>query len=151
MFRAPQSLTDFSARLTMISKANKNHLKEIYDISLVCLQDFMSFPALEETFENPSVTFMIYKKQEKILGYICFSEVLGEGEILYIAVLPEHRREGIGKALADAVKLSPLFLEVRQSNENAIRFYTSLGFREVSTRKNYYHNPTEDAIVMVKE
>jgi len=139
-----------SVKQTMISKAGIKDLNEIYDISVQCLKDFMGFSALEQTFNNSSVTFMIYTKQEKILGYICFSEVLGEGEILYIAVLPQYRREGIGKALVDSVKLSPLFLEVRQSNTPAIDFYNSLGFSEVSVRKNYYHNPTEDAIIMKK-
>ena len=150
MLPARQSLTACSTKLTMISKAEKKDLKEIYDLSVQCLPDFMSLASLEQSFENPAVTFMIYKKQEKILGYICFSEVLGEGEILYIAVLPQHRREGIGKLLADTVKLSPLFLEVRQSNISAIGFYTSLGFSKVSVRKNYYRNPTEDAVIMVK-
>ena len=111
----------------------------------------MSYDALIKTFENDSVHFLVYRDDENIMGYIAYSEVAGEGEILYIAVLPEFRCKGIGKSLVEFVNLSPLFLEVRQSNQTAIKFYEGLGFEQISVRKNYYRNPTEDAIIMTKK
>lgn len=78
-----------------------------------------------------------------------------EGELYRIATAPEKRGRGIAYRLLDyAVKtsraygLESLFLEVRESNIPALSLYRAYGFAEISKRKNYYRNPTEDAIIM---
>jgi ribosomal-protein-alanine N-acetyltransferase len=74
-----------------------------------------------------------------------------ECEVLNLAVAPEFRRQGIaGELLAPLLKLrdTQVFLEVRESNQGARMFYKSIGFQEVSIRKDYYESPTETAIVM---
>lgn len=89
-----------------------------------------------------------------IAGYICPMIVLDEGEILDVAVRPDCRGRGIGKALVDRAihELSArgakiVCLEVRVSNLSAIGLYRKLGFRESGRRKGYYENG-EDAILM---
>jgi [ribosomal protein S18]-alanine N-acetyltransferase len=75
----------------------------------------------------------------------------GEHELLNLAVAPEWRRQGIGRALvAGWLERNPgtVFLEVRPSNTAARLFYKSLGFQEISTRPEYYQNPPEAAIVL---
>jgi [ribosomal protein S18]-alanine N-acetyltransferase len=75
----------------------------------------------------------------------------GEYEILNIAVRPECRRQGVARALIEAVgSESPgvFYLEVRESNESARLFYRASGFAEVGRRPKYYNNPEEAAIVM---
>ena len=74
-----------------------------------------------------------------------------------MAVDPEFRQRGIGYRLLDyAMKtsrgdgLETAFLEVRVGNIAARKLYTAYGFKEVSIRKNYYKNPTEDAVIMLK-
>lgn len=85
--------------------------------------------------------------------------VLGEeAEIITLAVLPEHQRQGIGKAITKAILglaeehgVKSVFLEVRKSNEAAQALYANAGFEIISTRKDYYGNPTgssEDAVIM---
>ncbi|MBQ8719610.1 MAG: ribosomal protein S18-alanine N-acetyltransferase [Clostridia bacterium] len=88
-------------------------------------------------------------------GYILGRLIPPEGEIYRIAVLPEYRRRGIAYRLLDyAVKtergrgLECLFLEVRAKNIAARSLYLSYGFRDMGVRKNYYKNPTDDAIIM---
>ena len=83
--------------------------------------------------------------------------VLDEGYVTNIGVLPDHRKKGIGKALTNQLidysvsqKLAFLSLEVRVSNTPAINLYTSLGFKEVGKRKNFYSNPKEDALIMTR-
>lgn len=74
-----------------------------------------------------------------------------ESEILNLAVAPAWRRRGVARALVrHAVKVRPggWFLEVRASNGVAQRLYEGVGFRRVGMRENYYHEPTEAAIVM---
>lgn len=80
----------------------------------------------------------------------------GEGDITSVAVAPKYRRQGLAKALiARFEELLPddaekLFLEVRQSNENAAALYKKCGFEQISLRKNFYSDPRENAIVMMK-
>jgi ribosomal-protein-alanine N-acetyltransferase len=91
----------------------------------------------------------------KIIGYILGRQIPPEGEIYRIATHPEMRRRGIAYRLLDyAVKtergvgLEDLFLEVREGNHAARGLYEAYGFRPIGKRKNYYKNPTDDAIVM---
>jgi ribosomal-protein-alanine acetyltransferase len=71
-----------------------------------------------------------------------------EREILNIAVAPEFRRTGVASKLIGSLTDRTVFLEVRVSNAAARSLYGKLGFDEVGTRRDYYDNPSEDAIVM---
>ena len=93
----------------------------------------------------------------RVLAYILGRVIAPEGEVYRIATREGFRRRGIAYRLLDyAVKcergrgLETLFLEVREGNIPARNLYHSYGFREVGVRKNYYSNPTENAIVMLK-
>ncbi|MBE6652822.1 MAG: ribosomal-protein-alanine N-acetyltransferase [Ruminococcaceae bacterium] len=79
-----------------------------------------------------------------------------EGQITNIAVHPDYRRKGYGAAILQALirhakdaKLESISLEVRVSNEAAIRLYETYGFEKVGKRPGFYQKPTEDAYVMV--
>lgn len=87
-----------------------------------------------------------------VAGFLVTREVApGESEILNIAVDPAERRTGIARRLlTDALARAKgtWFLEVRASNAAALRLYESAGFTRTGSRKNYYDEPAEDAIVM---
>lgn len=96
-------------------------------------------------------------KDGRLVAYVLGRIIPPEGEIYRVAVLPEYRQRGIGYRLLDfAAKtsrgdgLEVLFLEVRSSNLPAIALYRAYGFKKIGMRKNYYKNPTDDAIVMLK-
>ena len=81
--------------------------------------------------------------------------VLNEGSITNIAVRPDMRRQGLGRAVIEAlieqareVGVTDVYLEVRISNQAAISLYRSLGFTIVGTRKDFYKLPVEDAYIM---
>ncbi len=80
----------------------------------------------------------------------------GEGDITNVAVAPDYRRKGLAQMLiAEFERLLPddagnIFLEVRESNTPAIELYKKCGFEKISIRKNFYTNPRENAIVMMK-
>ena len=80
----------------------------------------------------------------------------GEGDITSVAVDENFRRKGLAQRLvAEFVKLLPdstenIFLEVRESNAPAINLYEKCGFEKLSVRKNFYINPRENAVVMIK-
>lgn len=92
----------------------------------------------------------------RVVAYFIGRLIAPEGELYRIATDPSFRKRGIAYRLLDyAVKssrshgLEALFLEVRESNFPAISLYRQYGFRTISKRKNYYKNPTEDAVIML--
>jgi ribosomal-protein-alanine N-acetyltransferase len=89
-----------------------------------------------------------------LLGYICRWLVGDEVHILNLAVDPDHRKSGIGRALvglvvreADERAARVITLEVRRENAPALALYRSLGFTERGVRRNYYGHG-HDAIIM---
>jgi ribosomal-protein-alanine acetyltransferase len=77
--------------------------------------------------------------------------VEGETELLNLAIAPEFRRQGVARKLVESLLAeSPgvVYLEVRESNRAARKFYDHMGFQEVSSRPGYYQDPPEAAIVM---
>lgn len=94
------------------------------------------------------------------VGYIIFSSVLDEGELLHIGVARNFQRQGLAKKMLNFMEeygklhgVTKWFLEVRQSNNAAASLYLHTGFRPVGIRKNYYktNSGREDAVVMLKE
>ena len=92
---------------------------------------------------------------ESLVGYHCFWVVFEELRLMNLAVRASMRRRGLGEALAlEAIRVSVglgasrAVLEVRSSNEAAQGLYRKLGFVPMSTRREYYANPTEDAVLM---
>lgn len=93
-----------------------------------------------------------------VLGYFVAMKGVDEVHLLNITVAPAHQRQGWARLMLEAVCLWArgqgvdwLWLEVRTSNERAMRVYARHGFRAVGQRKQYYpadRNQREDAVVM---
>jgi len=81
-----------------------------------------------------------------------------EGNLVSIGVDDEFREMGIATTLLDIIYemalergVTSINLEVRESNVPAISLYEKEGFEAVGKRKNFYRNPTEDAILYIKK
>ena len=128
-------------------------MDEIEIIERTCFTSPWSRNSLESEAFAPYGCWFAAVKGCDVCGFIG-THVLGdEGEIINVAVLPEHRRHGLARAmiekyLAENPELSQVFLEVRQNNFPARTLYSSIGFEEYNIRRNYYENPVEDAILM---
>jgi [ribosomal protein S18]-alanine N-acetyltransferase len=92
-----------------------------------------------------------------LAGYLLAVMVEDEAHLGNLAVHPSERRTGVGQRLLDDLLetareqgVSRITLEVRRSNDNARKFYFRNEFIDVAMRKNYYRNPHEDAIVMLR-
>ena len=93
-----------------------------------------------------------YIDNEKILGYLEIRLVDGVIDIMNLFVNEENRKKGIGTALMNEViekeDHNRIMLEVNENNNEAIRLYSKLGFKEISLRERYYGDDT--AIIMEK-
>lgn len=90
----------------------------------------------------------------RLTGYIIFWIIAEEMELHKIAVSEDYQGQGIGKELmrfmldtAAQKKVEKIFLEVRKSNHTAVRLYESFHFKLTGTRKKYYSDPEEDALI----
>lgn len=90
-----------------------------------------------------------------ITGFAVASMLPPEAELESIAVAASAQRQGIATALMRALnkelkaaQITTVQLEVRSSNARAIRLYQSIGFRESGTRRAYYRDPVEDAMLL---
>lgn len=112
----------------------------------------------EDALNMQNTIFLVAENEGKIAGYIGMYLSLDEGEITNVAVAPDARCRGVGKELifrakeqAFAKGITRIVLEVRVSNDNAIRLYERNGFKICGTRKGFYEFPKEDAYIMLYE
>lgn len=133
------------------------HLSQVAQLESKCFSHPWSLKSLESELNNDGSHFYVCVEDGRVLGYIGMNAVVDEGYIFNVAVDENARKRGIGTALINTLvtfakknSLAFLTLEVRQSNENAIRLYSDAGFVKVGERKNYYSAPTENAILMTK-
>jgi ribosomal-protein-alanine N-acetyltransferase len=99
--------------------------------------------------------YLVRTPDSAVAGFCAFWFVFDEIHINNVAMRPQFRGLGIGSTLlrhvlAEARRLGArrATLEVRASNEGARRLYERLGFHVAATRRNYYTNPVEDALIL---
>ena len=110
--------------------------------------------------QNRSVChiFVVRTESCRVAGFCAFWLVFEEIHINNLALRPAFRGQGIGTALLDrvfsearALGARRATLEVRASNEGARRLYERFGFYVAGTRRNYYTNPVEDALILWRD
>jgi [ribosomal protein S18]-alanine N-acetyltransferase len=94
----------------------------------------------------------------ELVGYLVISRYVDAWHVMNVAVTPEHRRRGIARALLDRLfevtasdERRGYTLEVRVSNEGAIKLYEAMGFVARGVRRGYYTDNREDALIMWKD
>jgi ribosomal-protein-alanine N-acetyltransferase len=161
------------ARITMLTETkfilrqfNTKDLESVIEINRTCLpENYASFFFLD-TFQNCPSAFKVAQLETQIVGYIMcriehgFSDIkrlkfVRKGHIISVAVMPEHRRAGIASELVkqalDALqemKADECYLEVRETNETAIKLYEKLKF-SLARRVPHYYADGAEALVMV--
>ena len=91
--------------------------------------------------------------QEEVVGFLALQNLVGELEVTNIAILKAYQGRGYASQLMKHLeeRSEPIFLEVRASNQVAQALYRKFGFESLGIRKNYYHEPQEDAVIMRRE
>ena len=137
---------------------NPSHVAQVAALERVCFTDPWSEASVAGELDNELSLWLVAVEGETVLGYVGSQTVLDSTDILNVAVSPDHRGCGIGRALLTELEqrlrqqgVTEVLLEVRPSNAPAIALYTSLGFVQVGRRPNYYLHPREDALILKKE
>lgn len=137
---------------------SQSHVAQIAALERECFSDPWSENSIRQELENELSFWLVAEEDGEVVGYVGSQTVLGESDVMNLAVSPNRRRRGIAKALMQALEThlaqagsEKLTLEVRASNEAAFALYTRLGFRQIGIRPNYYFHPKEDARILGKE
>ncbi len=141
-----------------IKAMKEAQVSQIAALERVCFSDPWSEKSILSELENPLSCWLVAMDGERLAGYVGSQTVLGETDMMNLAVDPDYRRKGLGKelilSLIEALRQRGsrcLTLEVRDSNAPARALYEGLGFQEIGRRRNYYRNPREDALIYKKE
>lgn len=137
------NMKDLQASVTAVYEI----LSDVYPVSPWSEKQILS------DMQQDNVDYFFVKKDEKIVGFLAISQLAGELEITNIAIKKAYQGHGLGSQLLanlDRVDF-PIFLEVRASNTPAQALYKKCGFGIIGKRKQYYHEPVEDAIIMKRE
>ena len=145
-----------------VGEMTPDDLKEVLEI------EQLSFPTpwskdlfLRELHSDLSKIILVKSdafEKPRILGYICIWLLREEVHILNLACHPDFRRCGIAASLLEyslffsfKKGVRKAFLDVRESNKEALGLYKKYGFKQIGIRKGYYSDTREDAVVMVLE
>lgn len=141
----------------MIRRMTPADLEAVAELEKICFTESWSWKLLEAGLYSEYDEYYVFEQEGRILGYCNLRILAGEGEIQRIAVLPDCRRLGVGRKMMEVMEHSArakqvyaVTLEVRESNFAARNLYESFGFVAEAVRKGYYHNPSEDALIMWK-
>ena len=139
----------------IISHHNIKDLEAISQIEALSINPPWSYKAICDFAEFDTNRILVARANDAVVAYITYSVVLDEVQIANVATHPNYRRMGIAEKLlrqlysqSKDAGMSVITLEVRHTNEPAITLYQKCGYLEVGRRKNYYKNPTEDALLM---
>lgn len=136
--------------------AKKEHLSLVASLERETFSSPWSENALELFLDEKNFCVVMLVDGE-LASYCTVTTVLDEAQIINVATDCRYKRRGCAQSVLDGVLdecsrrgVVSISLEVRESNEGAIALYSKLGFAVLGTRKNFYTDPTENALVMVK-
>lgn len=121
-----------------------------------CFPDAWSPESMAETIRGKASYYLGAEWKGEFAGFVGSQVVIDEGDILRVAVRSCYRGKGIGSALLEELwrrtpQVTKWTLDVREGNMPAQALYRKYGFTVVGRRKKYYHQPEEDALVMLRE
>ena len=140
----------------LIRRMTENDVDAVAAIEAATFPTPWSREAFTSEMRNVAARYLVAEKDGQVVGFAGAWIILDESHVTNIAVLKEHRGQGIGRELTAGLMqyLSNLgaayvTLEVRRSNTVAQSLYKSLGFIQLGVRKRYYEDNGEDALIMV--
>lgn len=156
MNKAPEAARDDNT--IIIRQMTEDDIPEVARMEKTVFADPWSEKVYRETFKITGVAYIVAEKitgsNKQLVGAAGVRNIVGTGEITNVMVLAAYRGRGIAgrmlKALLEKGRdlgADDFTLEVRVSNEAAIKLYESLGFASEGIRPGFYSNPKEDAAI----
>ena len=140
----------------MIRLMEEKDVPAVAAIEKECFSEPWTEQGFIDAIQSPDNIFIVFE-EGAILGYVGLYGSFDEGEITNVAVTDSCRSHGIGYQLMQDIEIKSkekniekIFLEVRKSNNKAISLYKKCGYTDCGVRKNFYRNPVEDGLVMMK-
>lgn len=141
-----------------IVKLNRKLIDDVVKIEEACFSHPWTYEQIEEYLGNPNAHFFIaVDDSERAVGYIGTYMVMDECFITNVGVLEDARSQGLGSELvkcacenAEKNGASFITLEVRKSNDIAIKIYEKNDFFREGVRPGFYRDPDEDGIIMTR-
>lgn len=145
--------------IEMMNLEDQETMEQTASMEQQIFPDPWSYHEIRSTVKQKHTFCATAKESGKVIGYFLCYYVLDECELARIAVAEGERQRGIGQELFDYMEqvckekgLTKILLDVRKSNETALRFYEKNGFIVDGERRFYYGGTRpEDAILMSKE
>ncbi len=139
-----------------VRAAVEGDLAAIHAIECASFGDPWSLEGFRDLLDHPRAKMEVAVRADgALVGYAVAWYVADESEIANIAVAPAARRMGVGALLLDRILRAAaefgaktVFLEVRESNEEARKLYEAREFEIAGRRLKYYRKPDEDALIM---
>ena len=133
----------------------ENEINEILELEKSQSVHILSKNIISQELKNSlNSKYFVATYESEIIAYISISVVLDICDISSIVVKKEYEKNGVGSYLLTKVfekcksmEVKKILLEVRKSNEKAIKLYTKNNFTKIAERKNYYTSPKEDAYI----
>ncbi len=139
----------------IIREMKEEDIPAVCDIECSIFSKPWSAGSFLSSIKDTNNIYLVVEEEGRILGYCGLWGVVGEGQINNVAIRKESRNNGLGRKMLQRLLelgkqkgLEEFTLEVRVSNKNAIHLYHSLLFKDAGIRKNFYEEPTEDALIM---
>ncbi len=139
----------------LFKDATKEDLFDITVIEKEGFSDNWSYDSFNSCLTNPFCETMGAFLDDKIIAYGILMHMYEQGEIVKICVSRDYKRRGVGYELlrrmllvAEDEGVEKVFLDVRESNDAAIKLYEKTGFSKYDTTRDFYSNPTEASIKM---
>ncbi|MEG1140767.1 MAG: ribosomal protein S18-alanine N-acetyltransferase [Lachnospiraceae bacterium] len=141
-----------------IRPMEERDIKGVVEIETASFSQPWSAKGFSDSLSCKETIYVVAEEGDRIMGYCGIYTGSDQGEIPNVAVRKECRNGGIGRQmlvellhLAKRRGIRSICLEVRISNQSAIHLYESLGFERVGIRKDFYEQPKEDGMIMIKE
>jgi len=138
-----------------IRKMGEQDLQAVVALSLESGLASWNLSDYTRELSDPNMIMLVADFEGSLVGFFSGRMIMAEFELFSLAVLLQFRRQGIGQQLLhDGLALIKrsgalgCFLEVRRANIAARSLYAANGFKEIGIRRNYYHNPDDDAVMM---
>ncbi len=133
----------------------REDLERVEELERLCFRTPWSYNALASELKNSVAHYRVAVQDDTVIGYAGMWVIFDEAHITNVAIAPESRGNGYGRALmfcmmrlAVSLGAKRMTLEVRETNLTAQSLYASLGFEKAGVRKRYYSDTGESAYIL---